>query len=184
MARRHVSNQVRTPRRRSEWGLGPGGSAITQLTGTGSVFLGSGIVSSTLPITVVRIRGELLLFLSSATAALDGYTGAFGIGRVATSAFSAGITAVPTPVAEQSWEGWLYHRYFSITAATPMDGQAATDTDVLNNVTAALRIEVDTKAMRKLEEDEQTIYAALEAVEVGGATLKMFFDSRMLALMP
>ncbi len=42
---------------------------------------------------------------------------------------------------------------------------------------------VDTKAMRKFPA-EMSIYAALEVVEIGTATLNVFFDSRALGKLP
>ena len=45
------------------------------------------------------------------------------------------------------------------------------------------RIIIDTKAMRKFREND-SLYAAIETVETGVATLKIHFDSRVLALLP
>ena len=57
------------------------------------------------------------MHLSSAGSATDGFHGAFGIGIANVNAFATGgITSLLTPLADESWEGWLYHRYFSLFA--------------------------------------------------------------------
>ena len=48
------------------------------------------------------------MFLSAATSALDGFNGAFGIGLVTRQALAVGVSAVPTPLDEEDWDGWLY----------------------------------------------------------------------------
>ena len=115
--------------------------------------------------TLVRTRGDLSLFLSIATD-VGGYHGAFGIAVASAPAVVAGILSVPTPITEEDWDGWLYHRYFScfaggaIAAAT-----AAQQADQVNATSAALHFEVDSKAMRKLSVDE-SVYAAIEVIQV------------------
>ena len=46
-------------------------------------------------------------------------------------------------------------------------------------MTGANKIEVDSKAMRKFNADE-SIYGAIEVIEVGTATMQFAFCSRML----
>jgi len=68
-------------------------------------------------------------------------------------------------------------------AATIIAGAVATDGDAMNTVTAALRIEVDSRAMRKLEVS-QTVYCCLEVLEIGTATMSWAFNSRQLVKLP
>jgi len=170
------------PRRQSDWGIGTqtgvDGSA-QELTASGSL-LATGGVSTTLPgLTLVRTRGECLLFLSNATAANDGFDCAFGIGVVTDEAFAAGIVSIPTPITDEGSDIWLYHRYFSLSASSPLSGAAAVDRTALSPATAVFRFTVDSKAMRKLTVQD-TIFAALEVVERGTATLRWHFNSRSL----
>ena len=95
------------------------------------------------------------------------------MGVVSAAAFAVGATAVPTPITEEAWDGWFYHRYFSIL------GSGAIATAPINSRSGAVRIEVDSKAMRKLEVD-MVLYAALEVTEVGVASMEFSFNSRLL----
>jgi len=129
---------------------------------------------------LVRTRGDLSLFLSVA-ADVAGFHGAFGIGVIGSPAFTAGVASVPTPITEEGWGGWLYHRYFSCFAGGAIaTATAAQQADQVNATSGALHIEVDSKAMRKLDVNE-TIYAALEVVLQGASgTLRWTFNSRTL----
>ena len=162
-------------RRKTAWGIGPGSSAATAISSTTAVLIGAGAVSTGDGQTVVRLRGELLLTLITATGSLDGFRGAFGIGIVQNPAFTAGIGSVPTPVTEAADENWLYHRFFTIVA------NISTEADF--GLSAAMRLEVDSKAMRKFDSGV-TLYAALEVTEVGAAVMDASFDSRVLVKLP
>jgi len=165
-------------RRKTSWSVGPGSSAITQISTTTASLVGLGAVPLIEGVTVVRIRGELVIGLVSATAVGDGFIGAFGIGDVAVPAFTAGIGSVPTPIAEADDDNWLYHRFFSCLAMSSAGETWA------NGVTNALRIEVDSKAMRKQGTD-RVLYAAIEVSEVAtAAVLDVTFDSRVLDMIP
>ena len=50
---------------------------------------------------------------------------------------------------------------------------------VVNSTTAAIRVDVDSKAMRKCSVDE-TIFAVIEVAELGTASLSWSFNSRLL----
>ena len=173
----------RSVRHRSSWEVGPQtsgggapqaiGASVAQAAGTGMVALVDGI-------TLIRTRGELLMWLVTANAAGDGYHGAFGIAKATAAAFTSGIASVPTPITEDSWDGWLYHRFFSIHSVGAIGvSTAADEQNQSNNVTAALRIEVDSKAMRKIDIDE-VFYAAIEVTEHGTADMEWAFNSRTL----
>jgi len=159
----------RGPRRLTDWVQGPGGTGITSLSASGSAILGSGTGPSK-AVTIVRTRGILDAFLTQGTASGDGFFGAVGIGIVATPAFTAGITALPTPITELTWDGWLYHSFISCHLGENVGG---------NNSAEHQRIEVDSKAMRKLEPG-QTVFAAVEVVEIGTGVLSVFFNCRQL----
>ena len=161
----------RSPRRKTAWGIGPGGSTATAISSSTAVIMGSGAASTLEGSTLVRLRGELLLTLITATGSLDGFRGAFGVGIVSNPAFTAGVGSVPTPITESADENWLYHRFFTVVA------NISTEADF--GLSAALRVEVDSKAMRRFDSDK-ILYAAIEVVETGAAVMDASFDSRVL----
>ncbi len=154
-----------------DWGVGPGGTAVTQLTGSGVSLLGSALSPQGSEITVMRTRGIFDAFLEGVPAADGGgYFGAVGIGKATLSAFTAGIGSLPTPITEADWDGWLWHSFFSLHVG---------DVTFAGTPGAQVTMEVDSKAMRKFDIQE-VLYAAVEVVETGSAVLNMRFDSRML----
>ena len=165
-------------RRSTGWEEGPGGTTNTQLVAVGSAFTGTVLQAVVDGLTLVRLRGQLQLFLSAASTATSGFAGAFGIGVATNAALAVGINAVPTPITEQQWNGWLFW--------TPIQFHSVTATigDGVNAASVSQFITVDSKAMRKVPV-EQSIYAALElSTEIGAATLNAFFDSRVLFKLP
>ena len=172
--------QLVSQRRSTAWGVGPGQSAATAITATGATIIGAGAASTGDGQTVVRLRGELLIWLSLAAASGDGYEGAFGVGIVHNPAFTAGVASVPTPITEVADENWLYHRFFFVKAPELF----ATGAEPAGRAGVGMfSAEVDSKAMRKFDSD-MILYAAVEVAEVGTATLQVQFDSRVLVKLP
>ena len=148
-------------------------SSIAVLGGVGATPTGDGI-------TLIRTRGSFSCHLEAATTQGDGFHGAFAIGKATSAAFVAGVASVPTPITEEGWDGWLYHQYFTINAGGPIAAATAADQqNQVNNVSAALRLEVDSKAMRKITIDE-TFYFVIEVIEFGTAAMDFSFNCRML----
>ena len=172
--------QIPYPRRLTSWELGPGGTAPTVINSSVSIFLGAFIQATSDGLTVIRIRGEFVWWLDLATASNDGFAGALGIGLASEAAISAGAASVPTPITEQTSENWLYHRYLSIKSPVAFASAAAQDGP---NIATSVRIDVDTKAMRKFLSD-LGIYAIMEVVEVGTASSQVAFNSRSLVKLP
>ena len=148
---------------------------LTSTAGNTS-FVGTAIQPAIEGLTVVRIRGRLSGFLEVAAAAGAGFQGAFGIGIATLAAVTAGIASVPTPITERDAENWLYW-----TPISTHGGDATAGSRNWQN--GAFDYEVDTKAMRKFP-SEMAIYAAIEMVIDGTATLSIFFDSRSLIMLP
>ena len=96
-------------RRRRSWAVGPGGTVVTAITASGSGFIGFGVSMVLEGLTIVRIRGEVLVTLDSVSGAGSSLVGAFGIGLATAEAFAAGIASVPTPVSDDDWNGWMWH---------------------------------------------------------------------------
>ncbi len=102
------------------------------------------------PLTIVRTRGMLSIELNSYAADLV-IAGAFGMGVVSTEAFTAGIASVPEPFSDADWGGWFVwrsfaHRYELITAAS--------------SLLATWSMEIDSKAMRKVQVNETLVVVA------------------------
>ena len=163
-------------RRLTAWSDGPGGIVNTAVSASATAFLGSFITGAVEGLTIVRIRGSMLYHLTAASAANDGFVGAMGIGIASVAAITAGVGSVPTPITEQDSENWLYW--------TPLQVQAMTATPGFSDEGSTwARVEIDTKAMRKLPTD-LGIYAIIEVTEIGTSALSVQFDSRALAKLP
>ena len=172
--------RVVVTRRSTSWQVGVGGTGLTNISLSTSVFLGSAIQAVTDGATVIRIRGELLVWMSLATASNDGFSGAFGIGLATFAGVTAGIGSVPTPITEDSSDSWLWHRFFSVKSPVLFAqgaGQGGPDTPT------SFWVEIDSKAMRKLP-TELSIYAAIEVVETGTAQMHVQLDTRTLIKLP
>ncbi len=77
--------------------------------------------------------------------------GAFGIGLVSQEAFIAGVTAVPEPFTDSDWGGWMV----MVPFAYNIDFGSATSLYI-----NSLQIEVDSKAMRKVEPNSVMVVVA------------------------
>ena len=100
---------------------------------------------------------------------------AIGVGIVTRQAADAGIGSVPVPITDASWDGWMYHRFFDLfdTAGVAAEGEAK------------IQFEVDTKAMRKIHENEALVAVAESAISGGTpGSSGIIFDSRILFLLP
>ena len=158
----------RTTKRPVAWGLGPqeldGAASATSKT-----LWSSGITSAEGEITLVRTRGFIHYFLNSAAAQGDGFFGAVGLGQTTAQAFAAGSASIPGPLTQAGWDGWFWHSYFDVRLA---------ETGLFNSF-AHQRIEIDSKAMRKVNSD-LVIFGMTEVIESGTAVLEMHGDTRQL----
>jgi len=130
-------------------------------------------------LTLIRTRGDFLCYLRSAGAVGNGFHGAFGIAKATFPAISAGVASIPTPIMEEDWDGWLFHKYFTILAPGPIAVATAAQEALQGATAQALRFEVDSKAMRKSDVNE-AFYAVVEVIEIGVADMDWAFNSRML----
>ena len=172
MARRAFQGARSPQRRLTAWSVGVGGETQTSIVASANTIIGSGVVLvDDTRVTLVRIRGNMTVFLTGIASLLDGFFWAFGIGLVTDQAFAAGAAAIPDPFDESAWPGWIYHSFGSCF------GNVATT--IGNEVYATEKREIDSKAMRKWG-DGQTLVAMLSTTEVGSATLKVNMDTRLL----
>ena len=123
--------------------------------------------------TLLRLRGAFHCMLASVDSIAGGYVGSIGVGIVTAQAFAIGVTACPTPEMDAEWDGWLFWMPVFCKTIT------ATIGDAINAGVVSQRIEVDSKAMRKLRLGD-TIYAVFEGTETGTSTINLAFDSRVL----
>ena len=170
------------PRRSNAWDVGPGNTTPLAVAADGK-YLFSGVSPTRDGLTLARTRGELLFFLQTTGAIGDGFNAAFGMGRVTVDAFNVGITAIPGPITDEAWNGWFFHSYLHLHAAGIIGAGNMLDQDAINPTVAAVRMEVDSKAMRKIA-DEEIFIAVLEVFATGAATAQVSFRSRMLFKLP
>ena len=175
--------RTRTRPRKTSWSVGPhtGASGQGQSISASGAVIGTTNISIALDgVTLIRTRGELLLTIITAGGAGEGFVGAFGIGVATAAAIAAGITAVPTPVTEQDAENWIFHRYFSMSAPAAISAAGTSkEWSGIAAGSAVLRLEIDSKAMRKLDVFDG-VYFALEVTEVGTATMEWNANCRHL----
>ena len=175
---------VRTQtKRRTGWDFGPGGTSILSISATGPGFLGSVAQSLVDGLTVVRTRGRFMMYLDAATSAHNGFVGAFGIGITTLQAITIGITAVPVPLTDADWDGWLFHQFIQCVSPVVI-GAGITAGDARSAApTATVAFDVDSKAMRKMDED-MVLFAAFDLAETGASGARLMFDSRILLKLP
>ena len=103
------------------------------------------------PATIMRTRGQVSIAPNVVTADLT-IAGAFGICVVSAEAFAAGIAAIPEPFSDADWGGWFVWRSFAnkVVASAVDDGIFP----------AAVTMEIDFKAMRKVTSNEVMVVVA------------------------
>ena len=185
MARSRVSSRrfAGKTSRSTAWFFGPGDVTSQVTSASGQVILGTGRQAIVEGLTIIRLRGEFIAYLTAATGLGDGYSGAVGVGMASQNAFSdIGITALMHPLDDADWDGWMWHSFFSVKAPGPIV-QAAVSLSTDNSLISSVRIPVDSKAMRKFPGD-MVVWVAIDVDEVGTAVMNSQFDSRMLVKLP
>ena len=166
----------RGQRRSTSWETGPLSADTTVSSSTGKLWSATAVPQVD-GLTVVRMRGLINIWLTAATAAGDGFAGAFGIGITSDEAIAIGVTAVPSPLSNMAWEGWIWHSFWDVRALT------GTIADGVNAGVTYQRVVVDSKAMRKLPLG-MTMFGASDQTESGTATAEYNADIRMLVKNP
>ena len=181
-SRSRFSQGRSSTRRQTSWVSAPstgGTPGSPQTISASGTTLGSiGRTPAVEGLTIVRIRGSLILQLQIADVSASGFTGAFGIGIIQNEAFvTGGASSTPDSQDEPDSETWLYWKAFHVTTTT------ATTANIGADNSSILRIDVDSKAMRKFPGGE-TLYISLGVVESGTASMDWFFDGRVLVKLP
>ncbi len=165
-------------RRQTSWAEGPSQQPIT-LSAIGSTAweFGTGTVED--GTTLIRTRGEFTLTVILVGAGGDGFDeAAVGIGVTTEEAFAVGgTTSLPSPLADLDWDGWLYHRLLA-------QFRGFSTTEVGRGPMEAVRIEIDSKAMRKFE-DGMVVFGAVElGIETGTCQMEFGARTRLLVKLP
>ncbi len=100
--------------------------------------------------TIVRTRGEVSYRLNASNADVS-ISGAYGLAVVTDRAFAAGVASIPGPFTDATWDGWFVWRSFS------MSFDSIDQTGVFFKDRTQ---EVDSKAMRKVNDDETIVLVA------------------------
>ena len=160
MARRFGSSRfTRGPRKAVDWGASAPQAASTNVPGSSAVLL-----EVFLPIaggeTVIRTRG-MLGYKSDQIAASEIQLGAFGIAVVSEQAATVGITAIPHPSTDAPWGGWFYHTY--LMSEFVFSSAIAFQADFMHTIV------IDSKAMRKIDEDDRIVVVVENTAATGFA---------------
>ena len=174
MPRSRGFGPTQAARRRKSWEVGPGQVAETTSSVSANVILGSGSAATLEGLTLLRLRGMFTAQLRAFAAVGDGFSGAIGIGIVTAEAFAVGVTAVPLPITDVAWDGWIWWEPIQLKTHVAL-AAGEVGTKVVSTV--------DSKAMRKLRLGD-TIFAIVEVTEVGTSIIAMQFDSRILVALP
>ena len=150
------------------------------MAASGSAAIPFSMVAALDALTVVRTWGELLLQLLSAdTAGINGagFRVAAGICIVTQNAAGIGITAIPTPIADIGWDGWLWYWTGGLSFGDLTAGSEG------KQLGGFVRVVIDSKAMRKIRITDNLV-AVIEVVETGVATMVASLESRVLVKLP
>ncbi len=176
---RRFGSQTRfggSQRRKTGWSAGPANAQDSE-TSAGTVIWSTGQAAQGDGLTIVRLHGELTMFIEAATTAQDGFRSiAHGICIVSQNAAGVGVTAVPAPIDDLAWDGWLWH---SLTEQ--VRGFLTTEE---GSPLSVVRLKIDSKAMRKVRSLDTIVGVSQFGTEVGAATLTWSARTRMLFKIP
>ncbi len=123
------------------------------------------------PFTIIRTRG-FLGYGSDQSAATEFMIGAYGVGIVTETARAAGVASVPGPLSNPLWDGWFVYGTFG--------SEVKFGTNVGVEPQWYSRQEIDSKAMRKLDGDDEDVVLVVENDHATNA-FDILFNLRFLA---
>ncbi len=128
------------------------------------------LLGTVTPSTLMRIRGKMSVQLDTAAVDETGVIAA-GIIIVGQAAQAAGTASLPKP-SDEGPAPWIWHQFFNVTSGS----EAAMVNDFLVET-----VEIDSKAMRKIHNDEQIVLVCSSAIVTDqGGTWDYFGGVRML----
>ena len=157
--RGRTRGRVAAPKRQSFWtSLLPINITMTSTGGTVVGSLGA-LALAVRPFTVVRQHYEIIS-RSDQEAAVEHQLSAFGTCIVSEQAAGVGVTAVPTPVTDASSDLWMMHQYL-----------ASEESRLVDKALPANVYSIGSKAMRKVNDDEDFLLIAELAGASGGGVI-------------
>ena len=160
-------------RRKVSWDRGPRGDLAS--TAGGVQLFTTAVQAAVDDLTVVRVRGELLISLLAASTVGSFMSFAFGMCIVTENAFGVGVTAVPAPFSDGAWDGWLVHLQGTVLAQTADPNGGNSD---------SYRAIIDSKAMRKTHQTDVMIGVIEWHDEVGVVSVESVLQTRHLSKLP
>ena len=120
--------------------------------------------------TILRTRGIVFAQLDS-TAVDERVTIAVGVIIAGERAVTAGVASLPGPL-NQGADDWIWHGYLTVSSGA----EAA-----INDNSLFDRLEIDSKAMRKVKEDETFVFMAqiADSLDQGGS-VDLMYATRVL----
>ena len=140
----------------ASFALASGAAAINSITAVGA------------PFTVMRIRGQVLGSIDGAVDN-DKVCVACGIIVATADAVAAGVASLPSPEADTGAE-WIWHGYLLMQAQGTSTDQKA----------LAHRLEVDSKAMRKMKALQELVFVVDSLALAGTPATDVTFGVRVL----
>jgi len=179
MARGRVATRTfaRRPKRPTNWIASANVTAVKSLAAATAVLDQSfsaaqiGAIDA-MGITVVRTRGSLWV-KSDQLVSTEEFVGALGMMVVKDAARAAGIGSIPTPTTEEFDDGFFVHQFFQ--SGISFVQQDATGVQIGNYWN---RYEFDSKAMRKVTEDDAIVVTLQNSAAAFG--LNYILKFRML----
>jgi len=171
MARRHFSvPRGRSSPRTTEWASIAGFG--TTLTAAGGSLLASlnAAALALRPFTIVRTHLSMTVRSDQIVASED-YGGALGMAVVSDQATAIGISAIPTPVTDADSDLFFVHQYMVGSVGF------ADSTGIWQR--ANTQVEVDSKAMRKVNADQDVVLVVELDVGIGNG-MGIFGGGRFL----
>ncbi len=149
-----------------------------QAVSTNTTLLGNAII----PInsqTVLRCRGFVSAQFDATVQVGDIMLLTFGICVVSQDAQAVGATAMPDPFDDASWPGWLWFQLGALHTPIKAITTGAGDP----NFPFWQRVDIDTKSMRKLRQNE-VLFMNVQVGETAAATMDIRGATRVLAMLP
>ena len=152
--RRGRAFSSRAPARRKSTWIGPADQAYVGVNTGLSVIIQSfdpAAGSALTQPTIVRTRGLMSVKLQVYSADLD-CAGALGMCIVSDEAFAAGAASIPRPFDDANWDGWFVW--------VPWVFRFSFDDATGTQFPASYQVEIDSKAMRKVSDNETVVVMA------------------------
>ncbi len=119
-------------------------------------------------VTIIRIRGHYQVYCNAVAAVSDRVRWGLGIGIITSDALAVGAVAIPGPLDDIDWGGWMWHETGWV------GGIAFFGPGVIQGV-------IDSKSMRKIKPNESVVGMLEVADEDGTVVVQASLATRMLS---